>query len=389
LEWLNNLVLDPRAFHGRQPWEVWGITILHVLLIFLAARLLVWAGKLGIVRLFNSLAGKGLFLEVRHLGLIKIIVQTLFAYGVYFLALILTVHYFGGRIISPEDLKGFGGAVLKISLILLGAGFLARFGKGSIENLFIEEKGKAGWQENRRLQTLKTLLRSVFIYGTYFLAGLMVLETIGVKTSSLIAGAGLVGLAVGFGAQSLVRDVITGFFITFEDNFTIGDLITTAGVTGTVEDMGLRTTRLREWTGQLHIIPNGEITIVTNFSRGGMFAVVTVNISYEVDVEQAMEVLREACKEAKRELPAIVEDPLVQGVIEMGDAGLTVRIAARTLAGEQWAVERELRKRLKKALDAAGLGVAYPRHVVMHQGGMAVKEAPSPLKGAKEDREDA
>jgi small conductance mechanosensitive channel len=385
LEWLKNLVFDPRAFLGRQPWEAWGIVLLQVLLIFLAAKLLAWAGRLGIGRLCHSLAGKGLFLEIRHLGLIKIVLQTLFTYGVYLLALILTLHYFGGRIISPEDLKGFGSAVLKIALILLGAGLLAKFGKSSIENLFVEEKGKPGWQENRRLQTLKTLLRSVWIYGTFFLAGLMVLETIGVRTSSLIAGAGLVGLAIGFGAQSLVRDVITGFFITFEDQFTIGDLITTAGVTGTVEDMGLRTTRIREWTGQLHIIPNGEITIVTNFSRGRMVAVVTVSISYETDIDQALEVLRAACKEAKQELPALVEEPLVHGVIEMGDAGLTVRIAALTLAGEQWMMERELRKRFKKALEAAGLGVAYPRHVVMHQGAKAVKEAAAPVRGAKED----
>ncbi|MEW6663311.1 MAG: mechanosensitive ion channel family protein [Bacillota bacterium] len=389
MEWLKTLALDPRAFISQQPWEAWGIIALQVLLIFLAARLLVWLGSLGIIRLFNSLAGKSLFLEPRLLAMLKTAVQTIFSYGVYLLALIIVAQYFWDRVISPDDLKGIGSAAFKIAVILLGAGMLVRFGTGSIENLFAEEKGKAGWQENRRLQTLKTLLRSVWMYGVYFLAGLMVLETAGVRTSSLVASAGLASLAIGFGAQNLVRDVITGFFIIFEDHFTIGDFITTAGVTGTVEDLGLRTTRIREWTGQLHIIPNGEITKVTNFSRGRMVAVVTVSVSYEADIDQAMEILRVACQEAKRELPAIVEDPVVHGIIEMGDAGLTVRIAARTLAGEQWAVERELRKRFKKALDAVGLGVAYPRHVVMHQGGKVVREVALPARGAKEDRIDA
>ncbi|KKM12846.1 hypothetical protein SY88_01750 [Clostridiales bacterium PH28_bin88] len=268
--------------------------------------------------------------------------------------------------INPEDLKAFGFSAFKVVAIVLGAGVAVRFGGAAIDGAFVAEQAKAGLQENRRIQTLKALVRSILMYAVYFIAGLMVLDTFGVPTGSLIASAGLASLAIGFGAQNLVRDVITGFFIVFEDQFTVGDYITTAGVTGVVEELGLRTTRIREWTGQLHIVPNGEINKVTNFNRGHMLAVVTINVPYEADLDRAMEVLRRACENAHQELPAVVAVPVVQGVVELGDAGVVVRVIAQTLAGEQWGVERELRKRLKVALESEGLHVAYPRHVVVH-----------------------
>lgn len=268
--------------------------------------------------------------------------------------------------INPEDLKAFGVSSLKVMAIILGARLVVRFGGAAIDGAFTAEPDKAGWPENRRIQTLKVLVRSILTYVVYFIAGLMVLDTFGVPTASIIASAGLASLAIGFGAQNLVRDVITGFFIIFENQFTVGEYITTAGVTGVVEEVGLRTTRIREWTGQLHIIPNGEITKVTNFNRGPMLAVVTVNIPYDANLDRALEVLRRACDHASRELPALVEVPVVQGVVEWGEAGVVVRVIAPTQAGEQWAVERELRKRLKEALEADGLQVAHGRHVVVH-----------------------
>jgi small conductance mechanosensitive channel len=290
---------------------------------------------------------------------VRILLQTIILYGGYFIAAIVILEIFDVKIISAEDLTTLGTKVLKIIGILVGAKLAINFGQLVVKQAFEKHQTSI-----RRAQTLEILLRSSITYLVFFMACLMILQVFNVNTSAILASAGILGLAVGFGAQSLVKDVISGFFILFEDQFSVGDFVQIDAVTGTVEEIGLRTCKIRQWTGQLSIIPNGGITRVTNYSRGPMLAQVTVGIAYEEDIDQAIKVLQEESEAAHREVEAIIDVPQVQGVTELADSSVNIRAVAPTLPGEHWAVERELRKRFKYALDRAGIEIPYPKQVV-------------------------
>ncbi|MCL6477005.1 MAG: mechanosensitive ion channel family protein [Peptococcaceae bacterium] len=284
-------------------------------------------------------------------------------YGGILTAAVIILEIFEVRVLSPEDLKNIGLIALKVAGVIVAARLVLKLSRLAITQAFAR-KGLAG---NKRVQTLESLLKNVVTYLIFFLAGLTVLQIFNVNTSAILASAGILGLAVGFGAQNLVRDVISGFFILFEDQLAVGDYVEAAGVVGVVEEVGLRTCKIRKWTGQLHIIPNGEIKMVTNYNRGHMMALAEVGIAYEEDIDRAMEVLRRECEAAHREIPAIVEVPVVQGVVALKDFSVNIRVVARTLPGEQWAVERELLKRFKTALNRAGIEIPYPRRVIIYQ----------------------
>ncbi|WP_238492600.1 mechanosensitive ion channel family protein [Desulfotruncus alcoholivorax] len=290
----------------------------------------------------------------------RVLLKTLLLYGGYFFAAILILQIFNVKVISADDLKSIGVKIIKIVGVLVGAKLAISIGQLTVKQIFERHK----LNEQRRTQTLEALLRSVLTYIIFFLAALMILEILNVNTSAILASAGILGLAVGFGAQNLVKDVISGFFILFENQFNVGDFIETAGVIGTVEEIGLRTCKIRQWTGQLHIIPNGEITKVTNYNRGQMMAVVTVGIAYEEDIDRAIEVLKQESHIAYRDIETILDEPQVQGVIELADSSVNIRTIAPTIPGEQWSVERELRRRFKYALDRAGIEIPYPRRVL-------------------------
>ena len=281
------------------------------------------------------------------------------------------VKFMGGLGLSPafieniyQHLLGMGINLVRIGLILAGAWLSLRFAVLFLEKTFFQ-KDREGILSDARMQTLGTLIRSVARYIIYFIAGIMILEELGIKTSSLLAGAGIVGLAVGFGAQNLVRDIISGFFIIFEHQFSVGDYIDAAGVSGKVEEVGLRMTKLRDWGGELHIIPNGEITRVTNYARGSMRALVEVGVAYEEDLDRVMEVMRQVCQEIAEDFPVITDGPTVLGVVSLGESEVLIRVVAHTLAFEQWGVERELRKRFKQTFDREGIEIPYPRRMVI------------------------
>lgn len=295
---------------------------------------------------------------------IQVLVRTLLLYGGYFVAAIIILEIFNVKVISTEDLKTIGVGALKVVGILVGARLVINFGHLAIKQVFEKHGFKEDLIETRRARTLEVLLRSMLTYIVFFLAALTILQVFNVNTSAILASAGILGLAIGFGAQNLVRDVIGGFFILFEDQFSVGDFVEAAGVTGTVEEIGLRTCKIRQWTGQLHVIPNGEISRVTNYNRGQMMALVVVGIAYEEDIDQAIEVLRQESERAYREIDTILDTPLVQGVVELADSSVNLRTIAPTKPGEQWAVERELRRRFKYALDRAGIEIPYPRRVL-------------------------
>ncbi|MDN5331434.1 MAG: moderate conductance mechanosensitive channel [Tepidanaerobacteraceae bacterium] len=263
--------------------------------------------------------------------------------------------------------------IAKVVFILVLATLVIRVGAGVIDHLFAMRFKRVPVDESRK-RTLAGILKSVLKYTVYFIAAVLMLETFGVNTSSIIAAAGIGGLAIGFGAQSLVKDVISGFFIIFEDYFQIGDYVETAGVSGIVEEMGLRTTKLRDFGGQLHVIPNGEITRVTNHSRGNLRAMVKVGVSYEEDLDRVIKVLEEVAEEIRQKRDDIVEGPTVLGVSDLGPSEAVITIWAKTLPMQQWSVERELRKAIKERFDREGIEIPYPRMVVIDKKSKEAKD---------------
>lgn len=264
-------------------------------------------------------------------------------------------------------LRGYTAVIImlfRVAMLLLLAKLVMRLGNVLIANLFNVDKSRIKL-EARKARTLEALLKSILRYTIYFLVAVSIIDALGVPTSSIIASAGIVGLAVGFGAQNLVRDVLTGFFILFEDQFSVGDYIETAGVAGVVEEVGLRVTKLRDFSGVLHIVPNGAVDKVTNHSRGHMRAMVDVSVAYEEDPEAVRRVLDSVAAEMAHDNPDVVEGPRVLGISEFSESGVVFRVFAQTRPMQQWEVERELRRRIKLAFDRENIEIPYPRRVMI------------------------
>ncbi|WP_026895382.1 mechanosensitive ion channel family protein [Clostridiisalibacter paucivorans] len=234
-----------------------------------------------------------------------------------------------------------------------------------IDKFFDQQKSLKYRMEDRKAKTLSAILKSVVKYVIYFIGIIPILEIFGIQTTSILATAGIGGLAIGFGAQNLVRDVITGFFILFEDQFSVGDYINTSDFEGIVEELGIRVTKIRDFNGDLHIIPNGKIEIVTNRSKGSVRAWVDVGIAYEEDIDNAINVLNKLMEEIKETNKNIVEGPTVLGVSNLGSSDVVLSIVAQTKSMEKWSVEREIRKKIKDTFDREGIEIPYPRRVVI------------------------
>jgi small-conductance mechanosensitive channel len=218
----------------------------------------------------------------------------------------------------------------------------------------------------KRGQTVAQLLRSVGRVLVVVVAILLTLNTF-VEITPLLAGAGILGLAISFGAQSLVKDVLSGFFILLENQFAVGDVIEAGGKSGVVERMTMRVVQLRDVEGILHFIPNGTITVVSNKTRGWSRAVVDVGVSYETDVDKAIQIIKDEGvrfgQEAdwKHRLDGAVEVP---GVERLDDNGVVIRTLIRTVPGSQWEAAREFRRRIKNRLDQEGIEIPFPQRVM-------------------------
>lgn len=219
-----------------------------------------------------------------------------------------------------------------------------------------------------RVRTLGPMLASLIRTVGLVAAVLMGLDQVGVNVTTLIAGAGVVGVAVGFGAQSLVKDVISGFFIIAEGALAKGDLVAIGDVEGMIESVGMRSIQLRATNGQLWYIPNGTITTVGNFSREWCCALVTVGVAYEQDTSRGLALLAEVANEwAKENEDIVIDAPVVQGITELGDSAVTLRVDIKVRPTHHIAVERQLRARIKAAFDAQGVEIPFPRQVVYHR----------------------
>ena len=290
--------------------------------------------------------------------------KTFVFYGGYFLAFLIILQIFNYNIIYAGEIKKLGFAILKVVLVFLGAKLAIRYLKTVVKYLIIASEKNYDKTHPPRIKTLGGLLNSIITYGIFLIAGIMILEILSINTTAILASIGVLGLAVGFGAQNLIKDIIAGFFIVFEDQFRVDEYIEAGGAIGIVKEIGLRTTKIKRWTGQLEIIPNGEIIKVSNYSRNNMLAVVVVGIAYEEELDKAQEILRKLSQKAYDEIDAIVEVPVVQGVIELADSSVNVRVIAKTKPGEQWQVQRDLLGLFKNGLDEAGIEIPFPRRVI-------------------------
>ena len=227
----------------------------------------------------------------------------------------------------------------------------------------------------RRAETLGSVLTNTAraLVVAFFL--LMTLQEFGVNISPLVAGAGVAGVALGFGAQSLVKDVLSGFFLLMENQFGVGDIISVEDKhSGIVERMTLRVTQLRDSEGRAHFIPNGSIVRVVVLSKDFARAQVDVEVGFDADPDRVFEVLREVGKAVHADLPnQAVEPTEVKGVETLTPSGFTIRTLTKTAPGAQWDVARELRRRILLAFREAGIEIPYPRRVVHHRGGTPPK----------------
>ncbi|MCE2526085.1 MAG: mechanosensitive ion channel family protein [Actinomycetia bacterium] len=222
-------------------------------------------------------------------------------------------------------------------------------------------------RSSQRTRTLGAVLRSMASIALYGLAVMMALGEFDVNLGPLIAGAGIVGVAVGFGAQSLVRDFLSGVFMLLEDQYGVGDVIDAGDTVGVVEEVKLRTTQIRDINGTLWHIPNGEIRRVANMSQDWGQAVLDIEVAYDTDIGEAMAVIKEVADGMWREqLPnaTIIAEPTIAGVQSFGESAIALRLMAKTEPGEQFAAARELRGRLKEALDQAGIEIPFPQRTV-------------------------
>ncbi|EIM08582.1 small-conductance mechanosensitive channel [Planococcus antarcticus DSM 14505] len=262
----------------------------------------------------------------------------------------------------------FGAGVIAAQIIgiLIAFVLVKAIGKKLINRFFDKLLIKGDVTKGRAL-TLQSLSENLFSYVLIFILVTTLFNIFGLSVASLIAGAGIVGLAIGFGAQGLVSDVVTGFFLLLEKQIDVNDYVTVGSMDGIVEAVGLRTTKIRSFDGTLNYIPNRDITTVSNHSRGNMRALVDIGISYDENIDEAMAVIQAACAHVAAEDVGIVEGPDVIGVQAFGASDVTLRIIARAKNGEQWAVERQLRKAIKEALDAKGIEIPFPHQVNIHK----------------------
>ena len=265
--------------------------------------------------------------------------------------------------------------LLKVVLITIAAVVLVKVLRVVIRKTFsVRIKGPLLYNE-RRQQTLSKLLSNVVAYVVYFIAAVSILSTFTIDITGLIAGAGVLGLAVGFGAQNLVRDVITGFFIIFEDQFSVGDYVRIGAAECTVEESGLRTTKVKAWTGELFIFPNGNVTDVVNFSIHNSIAVVDVNISYESDIARVENLIAEFLETLQDRYEQIIKPAELLGVQNLTTTEVVMRITAETLPMQHFAIARSMRRDLKEFLDKRGVEIPYPRMVMMQRSPEASNSA--------------
>ena len=281
--------------------------------------------------------------------------------------------------------------IATITLILVGALVVWEFVTLMIER-HLESRGQDGAEVQRsaRVRTLLPLLRNVVRVVLAVIVALTVLAELGVNIAPLLAGAGVVGLAIGFGAQSLVKDVITGTFILLEDAIAVGEVVDLGGHAGLVEGMSIRSIRLRDVSGNVHVVPFGEVAALINMTKGFAFALMEVGVAYREDVDEVIEILKAVGEEMQADEtygPLIMEPLEVLGLESFGESSVNIRVRLKTLPIKQWMVRREFNRRMKRVFDEKGIEIPFP-HVTLYFGVDKQGDAPPARIRQEADRAD-
>jgi small conductance mechanosensitive channel len=271
-------------------------------------------------------------------------------------------------------------AAARVLLILVLAWIAVSLSQRLIRGIRRYMHARAGSAEDaKRVDTIGRVFRYIAAVVISLVAGMLVLSELGVSIAPILGAAGVVGVAVGFGAQSLVKDFFSGFFMLLENQIRVGDVVNVGGKSGLVEEVTLRYVRLRDYDGNVHFIPNGEITVVSNFTLDFAYSVVDVGVAYREDADQALEVMRQVAEQMRQDAAfaqKITEPVEVVGVERWDDSAVILRVRFKVLPIEQWNVRREYLKRLKRAFDAAGVEIPYP-HLTVYPGQAKDGSAPS------------
>ncbi|MGQ0813139.1 MAG: mechanosensitive ion channel family protein [Gemmatimonadota bacterium] len=288
------------------------------------------------------------------------------------------------------DWQHVSDRLIQVGVILLASIILYQFVKVILKRIIAreieEEDPLVKRLKEQRVQTLGSLFTNVLLVVMVTVTTLTILDVF-INIGPLLASVSVVGLAVSFGAQSLVKDIISGTFMLIEGQFGIGDVVKVGDTAGMVEKITLRTTILRDLHGVVHIIPNGEITRVSNLTKTWSRAVLDVSVAYRVDIDQAIATLENIAAEFQADPEwglLLIEPPEVPGVESLGDSGVVIRMTAKTLPLKQWDVARELRRRIKNRFAAEAIEIPYP-HLTFYWGEgqlppRSQSQAPSPEK---------
>ncbi|MBO5114533.1 MAG: mechanosensitive ion channel family protein [Peptococcaceae bacterium] len=263
---------------------------------------------------------------------------------------------------------GSMGIFIKIGMVLLVMVIAKKLITTFIDNLFHNKlltnasKNDALDLEEKRLHTLSKLFKSIATYVIYFIAIITCLDMVGFSVTTILAGAGVLSLAVAFGAQSIVEDLMSGIFIVLENQYSVGEYVQIDGIQGIVREIGMKTTKVQTYDGQLMIIKNGSIGTVINYSRSAQRGYVEVGIAYEENIQNAINVIEQACAVITAQYKAeLDETPNVQGVTELADSSVVIRTTFTAWNWQQLVIERALRQAIKEELDKAGVEISYPK----------------------------
>lgn len=266
---------------------------------------------------------------------------------------------------SFKEMLFLSTAALRILLILVLAWVLLWLSRKTIRMMraYLSTRATSDMEELKRIETLGTVFRYIASVVIFVLAGMLVLSEMGISIAPILATAGVLGIAVGFGAQSLIKDYFNGFFLLLENQIRQGDVVEAGGKTGLVEEVTLRYVKMRDYDGNVHFIPNGTISTVTNMSRGFAYAVIDVGVAYRENLDQVMERMCEVGAEMQADeiFGAKILEPIeMAGVDKLGDSAVTLRCRFKVLPHEQWKVRREYLRRIKQNFDRNDIQIPFP-----------------------------
>lgn len=287
-----------------------------------------------------------------------------FAIGVAVFLAVLRIWGFDYADLREGPLGALLGVATRVALILFVSFAAIELLNLGINNIFARIAKRArNARRAAQVRTLAPLLSGIITTLFVLIAAMMTLSEFGVEIGPLIAGAGIVGLAVGFGAQTLVKDFLTGIFLIIEDTVSVGDIIGIGEFGGVVEDMSLRTIKLRDFDGTLHVFPYSEAQVIHNRTKSFSFAVFDLSVDYSADIPRAIEVMKQTGAELRADpefAPMILNDIEVVGVDQLADSAVMLKARIKTHPAKQWSVKREYLQRVKAAFDEAGVVIPFP-----------------------------